>query len=531
MQSSDLMGNLSSAKRGVRLRRHLWWLAVSLVVLTAWIPPVAGGQCTVTELTRIVPSDGAPEDYFGWSVAQSGDWLLVGACLDDDRAFGSGSAYLFHQVGSPGVGSAWSQAQKLTASDGGYFDWYGFSTAIEGEVAVIGAPQGDAPGVPLAGAAYVCRYDGSVWQEVQKLTASDAGPSDFLGSALAMADPVIAVGAPYDDDGGVNAGSAYLFLRDGSAWRQDQKLVASDVRAHDGFGCAVAVNSDIVLVGADQGGPTGQVSGAAYVFRFNGTLWVEEAKLTAGDADPMDQFGYSVATDIDLAIVGAPFDDEAGENVGAVYVFRCWGATWVEEQKLLPDTSRPDTRFGTAVAVRDGLLVMGAPGEGETIAGAGAAYLYAEQGGQWVRLRELAASDAASGDSLGGAVAIDGSFAAVGASRSDVAGEASGSVYLYSAIRELGLAGEPTVARSGDSLTFSTFYGDPGDPVALALIDVNGIPAFHFLLFGAFGPDHLWTISGGVGPGYSGIKATFASYGITPCGRGGASNAVTITFR
>src|SRR6185503_19688910 len=189
-------------------------------------------------------SDAAAGDLFGDSVAVSGDTAVVGAIGDDDGGTSSGSAYVF--VRSAGV---WSQQQKLTASDALAGDEFGYSVAVSGDTAVVGA-RSDSDAGTFSGSAYVFVRSAGVWSQQQKLTASDAAAGDFFGFSVAVSGDTAVVGAIFDDDAGSGSGSAYVFVRSAGVWSQQQKLTASDAAASDSFGASVAVSGDTAVVGA-----------------------------------------------------------------------------------------------------------------------------------------------------------------------------------------------------------------------------------------------------------------------------------------
>ena len=175
---------------------------------------------------------------------------MVGAFIDDGAAgIDQGSAYVF--VRSGGV---WSQQQKLEASDAAADDRFGFSVAISGETVVVGAPGDDGAAGIDQGSAYVFVRSGGVWSQQQKLLASDAAADDDFGSSVAISGETVVVGAPWDDDAtGFYQGSAYVFVRSGGVWSQQQKLLASDAAGGDAFGFSVAISGETVVVGADDG--------------------------------------------------------------------------------------------------------------------------------------------------------------------------------------------------------------------------------------------------------------------------------------
>ena len=153
-----------------------------------------------------------------------------------------------------------------------------------------------------------------VGEESWKLKAFDAASFDHFGWKVSMSGTVAVLGAYADDDAGTSSGSAYVFRFDGAQWQHEQKLTASDAAANDNFGWSVSVCGNVAVVGADSDDDGGASSGSAYVFRFDGTQWVEEQKLTAPDAAATDFFGQSVAVSGNLAVVGAHFDDHKGSS-------------------------------------------------------------------------------------------------------------------------------------------------------------------------------------------------------------------------
>ncbi len=322
---------------------------------------------------KLLASEGAAGDAFGWSVAVSGNVAVVGNPFDDDSGTNSGSAYVFRHDGS-----AWVQEQKLLASDGAADDRFGLSVAVSGDVAVVGAWLDDDSGTG-SGSAYVFQYDGAIWVQEQKLLATDGAADDHFGISVAVSAEVAVVGADRDDDNGLTSGSAYVFRHDGSAWVQEQKLLASDGAAGDHLGFSVAASGGVAVVGANSAGNNGSPSGAAYVFRHDGSAWVQEQKLLASDGAAFDFFGWSVAVSGDVAVVGAFLHDDNAEDSGSAYVFRHNGSAWVQEQKLLPSDGATDDEFGISVAV-SGDIVVGAPWDDDNGMNSGSAYLYSSPG-------------------------------------------------------------------------------------------------------------------------------------------------------
>jgi cysteine-rich repeat protein len=267
-----------------------------------------------TQQAKLLPSDGAADDEFG-TVSLFGDTALIGAHYDDDSGEESGSAYVFVRDGA-----SWTQQSKLLPSDGAAHDFFGGSVSLFGDTAVISASHDDVYG-PDSGAAYVFVRDGTNWTQQAKLLPSDGGATDYFGWGLAVFGDTALIGARWDDDNGLDSGSAYVFVRDDMTWTQQAKLLPSDGAAGDHFG-RVALYGDTALVGAILSDDNGSESGSAYVFVRNGTNWTRQAKLLPSDGAAGDFFGVGTSVSGDVAWVGANRDDDNGENSGAAYVFR-----------------------------------------------------------------------------------------------------------------------------------------------------------------------------------------------------------------
>ena len=192
---------------------------------------------------RWVYADEQPaNDYFGASVTLDGDTVLVGASWNGDDGNNSSLVYVFTRSDT-----AWSQQAKLTAEDAAAKDLYCVSVVLNGDTALVGTHYGDGN---KSGTAYVFTRSGTAWSRQAKLTAGDAAEDDHFGISVALNGDTALVGAPYDDDGGSDSSSAYVFTRSGTAWSLQAKLTAGDAAADDGFGRSVALDGDSALVGA-----------------------------------------------------------------------------------------------------------------------------------------------------------------------------------------------------------------------------------------------------------------------------------------
>ncbi|HKQ49087.1 MAG TPA: thrombospondin type 3 repeat-containing protein [Phycisphaerae bacterium] len=368
-------------------------------------------------------SNTGASDFFGWSVAISGDTVVVGARFEDSSAMGvdgnqadnsaanSGAAYVF--IRSGGV---WSQQAYLKASNTGASDDFGVSVAVGGDTVVVGADNEDSNAIGVdgnqadnsasaSGAAYVFARTGGVWNQQAYLKASNTGTSDFFGWSVAASNDMLVVGAQYEDSSatGVDgnqadnsasfAGAAYVFVRSGGVWSQQAYLKASNTGASDQFGTSVAASGDTVVVGADgerssatgvngnQADNSASGSGAAYVFTRNGTIWSQQAYLKASNTGASDVFGYSVAVSGDTVVVGAPAEDSSATGVngnqadnsavesGAAYVFVRSGGVWSQQTYLKASNTGAVNHFGISVAVSGDTVVVGAHTEESSATG------------------------------------------------------------------------------------------------------------------------------------------------------------------
>jgi hypothetical protein len=417
----DADGRSLPARLGVRTG------GLSLLVDTAGARfPVSVDPLVFVEDTRVGPppnglgSDGAEEDRFGASVSVSGDTALVGVYGDDvGKNADQGSAYVFLRVGG-----AWTLEAKLTAGDGAANDYFGLSVSVFGDTALVGASLNDVGTKTDQGSAYVFVRSGTTWTQQAKLTAGDGAAFDAFGSSVSVTGDTAVIGAFQDDvSTSTDQGSAYVFVRSGSAWTQQAKLTAGDGAANDAFGSSVSVSGDTALLGAHQddiGISTNQ--GSAYVFVRTGTTWTQQAKLTAGDGVTADTFGYSVSVSGDTALVGAYWDNiGANTDQGSAYVFVRSGTSWSEQAKLTASDGAAFDYFGSSVSVSGDTAVVGAYFDdvGANV-NQGSAYVFVRSGTAWTQQAKLTAGDGAANDSFGSSVSVSGDTTLAGAYADDL---------------------------------------------------------------------------------------------------------------
>ncbi len=361
-----------------------------------------------------------------------------------------------------------AQEAYLKASYPRVDDFFGWVTAISGDTIVVGAlyEDCDATGVNSprknrrareSGAAYVFVRSGTNWVQQVYLKASNTDTKDQFGSSVAIAGDTIVIGAYSEsssaigvngneaDNSALQAGAAYVFVRNGTNWTQQAYLKASNASAHDLFGSSVAVFEDTIVVGAPgessnargvngaQNNDAAPGSGAAYAFERTGTNWIQQAYLKASNAETGDRFGGTVAISGGTLVVGASWEDGGAVEVngdqndnnapdsGAAYVFVRDGTNWVQQAYLKASNRLPYDHL-RAVAISGDTIVAGAiwaDGQdlesGQIITNCGGAYVFTRTGTNWGFEARLQASNPDFDDYFGRSVTISGDTIVVGA--------------------------------------------------------------------------------------------------------------------
>jgi len=320
-----------------------------------------------------------------------------------------------------------TETQRLVAADVRSTDEFGSAVDVDGDVLVIGAPSDDDVAFG-AGAVYVFGRRGSLWVEEAKLTAAgDAASVGGFGAALDLDGEALLVGAPRDRARGFESGAAYVFVRVGGVWQEQSRLVASDTAARDLFGWSVALDGGVAAIGAFLHDSAGEDAGGAHVFERVGTSWFERAKVVPAGAAAGDHFGIAVALDGGLLVAGAPGHGRAG----AAYGFRRDGRAWVEEGALVPDFERPARSFGSAVALSEGRLAVGDRDDSGAETRTGAAYVFVRRGTAWSQEAVVRPGLADNDDVFGGSIDLDGGRLVVGSMLGDAALRDAGAAYVY----------------------------------------------------------------------------------------------------
>lgn len=313
--------------------------------------------------------DAAAGTRFGAALALDSQWLFAGV-----PGGGRIQSY-YRQDVLPTPAAPWVDSVSLTAGTGE--NQLGSSLALAGDLLLAGAPQQTVGAATTAGAAYLFQRnkDGAnAWGLLKQLTASDAAAGDNLGASVSLTSEMAAAGAPRDTNGeGAAAGAVYLFSRNtGGAdlWGQSLKLTDGLQTAGDEFGSAVALEDSFLLVGAPKGDVSGAVdAGEAYLYERNEDAadgWGRVQSFVAPDFTAQSRFGSAVAVDAAHAVISAPFADPRGlSNAGTVHVFsrnQSGANTWAHLQSIAPGSGGSGTQFGASVCLESGRLAIGAPG-------------------------------------------------------------------------------------------------------------------------------------------------------------------------
>jgi hypothetical protein len=339
---------------------------------------------------KLVAGDGAANDEFGYSVAVDGDTALIGAEQDDDKA---GSAYVFVRSAD----GKWTEQAKLIATDRTPLARFGCSVSLENDTALIGAKN---EGEYEPGAAYVFVRSENTWTQQAKLTASNRPLLANFGVSVSLSGSTALIGV--DDKS-----AAYVFVRSETSWTEQAKLTPDDGEAGREFGVSVSLEKDTALIGA-TGYNNYTHQGAAYIFVRSGTSWTQQTRLTADDGASDDMFGLSVSLSGDTALIGTEFKN-------AAYVFSRSGTTWTQQAKLT-GADNPSS-FGRAVSLNGDTALIGGCGYQSS------AYVFVRSGTMWTQTK-LVLPDGSSSC----AVAVDNDTSLIGCYFQDVY---AGAAYAY----------------------------------------------------------------------------------------------------
>ena len=435
---------------------------------------------------KLITLNPSQDMYFGYSVALEGNTAVVGASRWNNQR---GAAFVFTRTAA----DTWIQTQMLTASNGDDHDSFGTSVAISGDTIVIGAELDNFAGQQLRGSVYVFLRNGGTWTQEINFSPSDGKAGEWFGSSVEISNGTVLVGARYGDFMlNQNQGSAYVFVRNlVGTWIQQAKLFNVAGAADDTFGWSISFDGDTALIGAP--GESSE-KGAAFVYIRNGSTWTLQQKLTAADGATGDLFGCSVALSGNTALIGARNDDNAHTDQGSAYLFDRSGATWTQYQKLTDSNGQAKDRFGSEVAIDGDWAAVGVPTDFDP----GSVNVYRREGPTWALVKKAVASDGVAEDHLSFSLAIQGSSVLAGAAGKDVSGIPNlGAVYYFT-------------CQECPAMTLSTLSNGTVGTAYNQTITVNGAAGpFQFSLAEGTLPPGLALSSGGIVSGTPTKGGTF----------------------
>jgi hypothetical protein len=437
---------------------------------------------------EVAVDDAAEGDFFGYSAAVVGNTAVIGAAYSTvDGQPEQGAVYVFKR--SDG---RWTQARKLTASDGNPGDLFGWSLDFDGSTIVVSANHQDSDGL---GVAYVFRKQDGDWTQTAELTADNEAAGDYFAYAVAVSGKAAVVGAyGADVNGNDRQGAVYVFTRSGEDWAQTAKLTSDDGGTEGFFGHAVAIDGTTIVASADGFSP-----GVVYVFDLSGNTWQQSAEFSANGASGRDFFGQSLALSGDTALIGAPLTSVEGvAGAGAAFVFTRSGGAWTQAARLVGGDPHQFGSFGAAVAIDSDRVLVGAD-DVILYKNPGSAWLFKRSGGAWTRERKLTGSDSATGDIYGYAVALDGSTALVGAPHATVDDNSyQGTAYLY-AQGDLSLAFSAPATVSANRAYVSQLIATNSSTTASPAVSATiSVPAAASLVSAEASPAGTCSAAGGV---------------------------------
>lgn len=383
----------------------------------------ASGQC---EAQSLDPTGVASLGEYGYDVATDGQTIVVGARGDDLVGNDAGSARVYEFIGD-----VWTEVITLSAGDAQASDLFGQAVAVDGEWLVVGSPFDDDAG-SASGAVYVYQRLAGAWTFDGKLVPLALEAGDNFGSAVAIDGTRLVIGATGDDDQGMNAGAAYVCEYSDGSWTEQGKLTASGVGIGDRFGSSVDVSGDRIVVGAPLDDDVGINSGSAYVFELDGArTWTLASMLTLIDGATMDEFGGSVSIDGDLIAVGARRHDFVANDAGAVFIFEPGARSWMRTDRIVSPSGAAGDHFGNDVSLAGQRLLVGARLDDNQGADSGSALLFARDDGDWSLQEQLIRDIVDDGDFYGWAVALSADHAIVAALAGMLDGTATGHVHVF----------------------------------------------------------------------------------------------------
>lgn len=546
VQKGNTQMTLASDRRGVILGNGLSYTGLTAYDATgkelpAWLEPDgdrllmrindAGASYPLRidpwlQSAKLLASDKDEQDWFGMTIAMSGNVVVVGAEMSNSGGVSdAGAAYIFVKPVTGWAGNL-TESARLIASDRTSTNFFGASVAIDGDIIVIGADNADASETGMAGAAYVFVEPENGWTgtltETAKLIASDGARYNTFGGAVAIHGDMIAVGAQRTSVGG----TAYVFTEPEGGWTgiltETAKLNVSNTPAGINFGNSIAAGDDIIAVGAHNANVGEEIrAGAAYVFVKPEAGWAgdltESATLTASDAKELDMFGGAIATSGDIIVIGADCaDPDEISDAGAAYVFAKPAGGWTgnlnESAKLTSSDKYNGDWFGGAVAINKDVIVIGAnAADPDEVTNTGAAYVYLKPAGGWsgnlTESNKLIALDKAEADMFAISIALNDEVIALGAGGASPDGiDSAGAAYIFDSKPQITLTKSVNAlsAKPGQIVTYTIAFKNTTPIMLGGIVITDTLPAYinnpslvnsGVAITQATGAEYVWRVS------------------------------------
>ena len=261
----------------------------------------------------------------------------------------------------------------------------GASVSMSGDVAAVGCSQDSVAGIQYAGSVLIYKKTGGTWLQQAKIVSPES-EQEYFGYSVSILGNVLAVGAINARVAGIVQGAVYVYTNINGDWVFQQKLYANDGASGNQFGTAVLLHQGSLYVGSVNHKVSFSSQGSVYVFNSAGNSWTPLTRINGTEAGAGDHFGASLAAHNNTIVVGAPDDTNTSSGEGSAYVFLRTGNSFTQQAKLLfPGTTVPHMFLGRAVAIKNDLVLVGAPSADLSYASSptGVVFGYKRNGSTW----------------------------------------------------------------------------------------------------------------------------------------------------
>lgn len=439
-------------------------------------------QCLkAQDLTLVNRTTSNEHEHYGWALAMDETWLIVGSPHSETTAGKDAGKVIIYEKEN----GSWVEFQTLIDDEGNAFQNFGFSVGLSNGVLVVGAIGTFQEG-PFSGQAMVYEYDGTTWNLITRIAASDAAPGAHFGHSVTTNGNIVAVSAIKADGNEEKSGAVYTYQKSGNDWSFQAKLIANDGATNDNFGYDIDMNGNgRLVVGAPNQGDLFVKSGAAYVFEPNESGYEESEQLKVLLRSEKDYMGTSVAISNNDIVVGAYLADGIENNAGLVYFFRLEDESWNMKQAIFNPSGKLNDYFGRNVDISPFRLIIGSPkiNNGDDL-DAGQSFYFEKEGQEWVLKQALSEPSPAANNYMGSAVAITDFDLATGSRLNDGLQNDGGAVYTsglgevlsndeINLTKAISVTNYPNPTRSDVSIAYQL---RKPSTVAVDLFDANGKP-------------------------------------------------------